>query len=196
MGCGPVMTLSKQELAPPMGPTYDTRPMPEDGSKLWPVAALADERRQVELSVPVERLVRVAELLVERVGTVQGSVALAREQGRIVADVTLDARLTLRCQRCLGPMQVVIESSSRVALLESEEEAASVPSDLETALAPEGRLRLADLVEEELLLALPAAPRHAAGQCPAAPGAEESEEESVQRPFANLGELLAKRSKH
>jgi uncharacterized protein len=189
------MALSKQELAPPRGATYDTRPMPEDGSKLWPVAVLADEQRQVELEIPVERLTRVAELLAERDGRVQGNVALGRQQGRIVADVALNAQLTLRCQRCLGPMQVAVESSSRVALVESEADSATVPPELETALAPEGRLRLADLVEEELLLALPAAPRHAEGQCPAVDGAEEDAEQTVQRPFANLGELLAGRSK-
>jgi uncharacterized protein len=169
--------------------------MPEDGSKLWPVAVLADERRRVELAIPVERFQRVAGTLADTSGTVQGSVALGREAGRIIADVALNARLTLRCQRCLGPMPMALAGSSRVALVESEEEAAGVPPEFETALAPQGRLRLADLMEEELLLALPAAPRHAAGQCPAGAGGEEDAGQ-VQRPFAGLGELLAKRPKH
>jgi uncharacterized protein len=139
----------------------------------------------------------VAGLLASRSGKVTGNVALLREGGRIIAEVVLHAELTLRCQRCLGPLPTVVDSSSRVALLESEEQAASVPPELETALAPDGRLRPADLVEEELLLALPAAPRHAAGECPAAPqGGAGDAEETVQRPFAGLGELLGKRSKH
>jgi uncharacterized protein len=93
-------------------------------------------------------------------------------------------------------MLLPIESSSRVALLESEEAAADVPPELETALAPEGRVRLADLVEEELLLAMPAAPRHP-GQCPGKKPdvAQESISQSTQRPFAGLGELLTGRSK-
>ena len=74
---------------------------------------------------------------------------------------------------------------------------AEVPPELETALAPGGRVAPAELVEEELLLALPAAPRHAEGQCPAArQEARASEASTVQRPFAHLGELLAKRSEH
>jgi uncharacterized protein len=77
-----------------------------------------------------------------------------------------------------------------VVLLESE--AGNAPPDMETALAPEGRLRLADLVEEELLLALPAAPRHPEGQCPSGQREKTQEEfaEPTQRPFASLGAML------
>lgn len=191
------MTLTKQELAPPWVHTYDTRPMPEDGAKLCNVAVLADEARRIELSIPVERLDRIAGQLARREGRVTGSVALSREQGRIIAEVALAAHLTVRCQRCLQPMLLPVESRSRVALLESEEEAEGVSPELETALAPEGRVRLADLVEEELLLAMPAAPLHPEGQCPAGrqDGTQESFAQTAQRPFADLGALLSGRSK-
>ena len=169
--------------------------MPEDGAKPVNVAVLADAGSRVELVVPVERLVRIAEHLTSRQGVVTGSVKLAREQGRIVAEVELAATLALCCQRCMQPLQLPIQCRSRVVLLENEAAAADVPPELETALAPEGRLPLAELVEEELLLALPAAPRHD-GVCP---GGEQGEAETAsqptQRPFANLGELLG-RSKH
>jgi uncharacterized protein len=173
--------------------------MPDDGSKLCSVAVLADDGRQVDLAIPLERFERIAAHLANRDGMVTGSVALSRQEGRIIADVTLAAQLTVLCQRCLKPMSLPIESSSRVALLESEEAALAVPPELETALALEGRMRLADLVEEELLLALPAAPRHE-GQCPDEERLEQLEtQESIsqptQRPFASLGELLSGRTK-
>lgn len=171
--------------------------MPEDGLSESNVAVLADADRRVQLRVPVTRLPRVIDLLAGREGDVNGSVALTREGGRIVADVAFDATLTLQCQRCLAPMTIGIEGDSRVVLVETEEAAATVPPEFETALAPQGRMRLAELVEEELLLALPAAPRHAAGDCPAAgPDAREDAAPDVQRPFASLGELLAGRSRH
>lgn len=187
-GHGPV----KQELAPQGGDTYHTRPMPEDGSRLCNVAALADEARQVELVVPLARLERIAPRLFATEGMARGSVALDREQGHVVADVNVEAVVALQCQRCLAPMTLQLAGSSRVALVESEAAAASVPAELETALAPEGRMRLADLLEEELLLALPPAPRHPEGQCPGdAPGPEmEAAVEPTQRPFASLGDLL------
>ena len=166
--------------------------MPEDGSRLCNVAALADEGRQVELAVPLARLARIAPLLLSTEGMAQGAVVLGHEQGCTVADVTAQATVSLQCQRCLQPMSLPLAGSSRVALVESEALAAEVPPEFETALAPDGRLRLADLIEEELLLALPPAPRHPAGQCPADAAVEKTVEsaEPTQRPFASLGDLL------
>ena len=165
--------------------------MPDDGLKLCNVAVLAQEARTVALAVPLNRLERVAPQLINRDGLVTGSVALAMEQGRVVAEVALAVQVELRCQRCLEPMQLAIETQSRVVLLNSAAAADDVPPEWEMALAPEGRMRLADLIEEELLLALPAAPRHE-GQCPSQRGSSEQHEfeEPTQRPFAALGELL------
>ena len=160
-------------------------------------AVLADEGRRVELAVPVKRLARIAAQLASDEGIAKANVELSREAGQIIAALEFEAGLTLRCQRCLGPMPQRLQGSSRVALVESEAAVAEVPPELETALAPAGRMALAELVEEELMLALPAAPRHAEGECPAArPEARENEAPEVQRPFANLGELLGNRSKH
>lgn len=166
--------------------------MPEDGSRLCNVAALADEARQVELAVPFARLERIAPRLLSTEGTARGRVALGREQGHVVADVSVEAQVPLQCQRCLLPVTLQLSGSSRVALVESEAAAANAPPELETALALDGRLRLADLLEEELLLALPPAPRHPEGQCPGdvVKLAPEDSAQPTQRPFAALGELL------
>ena len=58
----------------------------------------------------------------------------------------------------------------------------------ETVLAPEGKVRLIDLIEEELLLALPLVPLHEHER--ADEGDHESAAGPVQRPFERLGELL------
>lgn len=168
--------------------------MPEDGSKLCSVAVLADDQRQVELAVPLANFARLAPQLLSSEGMATGKVAFSRVQGRVIADVTLEARPEVRCQRCLGSMVLPVRSQSRVALLASESEADAVPPELEVALAPEGRMRLADLFEEELLLAVPGAPRHAEGRCPAIAGQVVAEDigEPVRRPFAELRSLLKK----
>jgi uncharacterized protein len=185
------MYLTKQGLAPHGVHTYDTRPMPDDGLKLCNVAVLAAEAKKVLLAVPLHKLVRIASQLTRHDGVVTGSVALAMDKGRVVADVEVAATLEVRCQRCLQPMPLPVEGRSQVALVGSEADAASVQAELETALAPDGRMRLADLLEEELLLALPAAPRHP-GQCPQGPDERRTEriEDAVQRPFAGLSALL------
>jgi len=137
------MYLTKQGLAPHGVHTYDTRPMPDDGLKLCNVAVLAGEARKVSLAVPLQRLERITPHLTRHEGMVTGSVALRMDKGRIVADVELAAELEVRCQRCLQAMTLPVESRSQVALVGSEADAAAVPPELETALAPDGRMRLA-----------------------------------------------------
>jgi uncharacterized protein len=172
--------------------TYDTRPMPEDGSKLCNVAVLADEERQLELAVPLADLERLAPQLAGKSGMATGRIAFSRAQGRITADVWLEALPEVRCQRCLGPMVLPVRSQSRVTLVASESEADSAAPELEVVLAPDNRIRLADLVEEELLLAMPGAPLHDEAGCPAAAGDDAPEELKgpVQKPFAELARLL------
>jgi uncharacterized metal-binding protein YceD (DUF177 family) len=72
-----------------------------------------------------------------------------------------------------------------------------VPQEVETVHAPENRIRVADLVEEELLLTLPLVPLHeSAEECQSgqdevpAPVEETEAAPDTQRPFERLGELL------
>ena len=51
-----------------------------------------------------------------------------------------------------------------MGLIAAEADASRVPEELEPVLAPEGRIRVGELVEEELLLTLPIVPLHAEGE--------------------------------
>jgi uncharacterized protein len=82
-----------------------------------------------------------------------------------------------------------------VALIFAEADAAEVPEELEPVLARSGSISAGELVEEELLLALPIVALHEElRECavpPAAPLlADEAPEHVTQRPFAGLDELL------
>jgi uncharacterized protein len=88
-----------------------------------------------------------------------------------------------------------VSSSVRMALIVAEGDAARVPEHLEPVLAAGGRISVGELVEEELLLALPIVPLHAqASDCVVPEGAPavkvEAPEQTTQKPFAQLGELL------
>jgi uncharacterized protein len=170
--------------------------MPDDGSKLRDISVLADEAAQVSIEVPVAKLARLASELADTTGTARGEIRFERRSGFAAAQVQVSARVVLVCQRCLQPMTVPLEGDSLVLLPTSEQDAERAPPDAEMLVAPEGRLRLSGLVEEELLLALPFAPLHADGEgC----GGQESEapvpatvQDDVQRPFAALGDLLGR----
>ena len=84
-----------------------------------------------------------------------------------------------------------MEGQGRAALVATPAEAERVPDTLETVLAPEYRISIRDLVEEELLLALPLVPRHEDDWlCRRHAPRHSPRTEKTQRPFGQLSELL------
>jgi uncharacterized protein len=166
--------------------------MPDDGSKLRDVLALADAAARVDLAVPVAALDRLAQQLVSAEGVATGDISFSRLRGFVRAEVRLSAKLHVVCQRCMRPFALPVQCQSEVVLVDSEEVASGVADAFETALAPGGRLRLRDLVEEELLLALPTAPRHEDMGCTGSISdrAADQVDTETQLPFSNLGKLL------
>ena len=105
----------------------------------------------------------------------------------------VQASVLLTCQRCLGPLRRVLESTSRLAFVASDE--VPVPAEREAVACDPHRLDLAALVEDELLLALPLIARHAPGEACTLPDAAAAqvvtdEPGATRRPFAGLKDLL------
>jgi uncharacterized protein len=166
--------------------------MSDGRSKLCDVSVLADAGSETEFDMQVADMERLRPVLAGPEGWVRGAVKFARDRGRPVARLHFTAQLQLRCQRCLEAMTVQMHGGSVVHLVVDEAAAQGLPEEAETLLVPEGRLLLRDLVEEDLLLSLPIAPRHESGSCGAASSsaADEDEAQQVQRPFAALEELM------
>ncbi len=168
--------------------------MSEPWSQLSDVDRLADRQAEVAFEIPLDQMPRVREQFASATGKVHGIARFRREAGFRVAELEMDGSAQLVCQRCLEPMQVPIAGSAHVALIVSENEADGVPPEFETVHVPENRVRVRDLVEEELLLTLPISPLHEdAGGCgvksePDAP--DDAPVHETQRPFEQLGELL------
>lgn len=112
---------------------------------------------------------------------------------RAVVSGEVSAELTVQCQRCLEPMVIAVDSRFELAFVRGLDEAARLPAAYEPALAEDGRVRPADLVEDELLLALPPVPLHEAGRCGARAEASVSDDQpgptSETNPFAVLAAL-------
>ncbi len=121
--------------------------------------------------------------------TVRGAVD---ERGRPVLRVRLEGSVTLVCQRCLLPFLYEIDSESEIQLAATEEELVAWDEDEGEALLAESPLDLHELLEDELLLALPYAPRHPEGVC--APGPAGTSHEDEAGPFASLAALKRKQT--
>ena len=128
---------------------------------------LAHERGVVEGSVDPHRLPRVADLLADGPASVAWRIEGTKDAlGRPAVTVVLSGSVSLTCQRCLGDFDWPIEQRSEVLLARDERELAALDagSESEVVLA-EGSLDPLTLVEDELVLALPFAPRHPEGDC-------------------------------
>ena len=79
--------------------------------------------------------------------------------------LTADAPVWLTCQRCLQPMKEPLVLDRRLRFVHGESQAEAMDAESEDDVLALGRwLDLRELVEDELLLALPLVPRHAV--CP------------------------------
>jgi len=173
--------------------------MSAGGSKLRDVEVLADEGAVVPVEIPVSELPRLLPELAEGSGVARGEMRFGRHLDTPMADVSLEATLQVTCQRCMRAMAQPVRSESRVYFPPDETAAAALPPDEETMLAPDGRLPLAEVVGEELLLALPMAPRHEDESDCDAPGAvavdREQDDEAPRRPFADLAKLMGRETR-
>ncbi|MFB1486180.1 MULTISPECIES: DUF177 domain-containing protein [unclassified Thiocapsa] len=120
-------------------------------------------------------------------------------KGRCIVTGRVRASLRLRCQRCLDEVEVPVEAPIALALIRRDEDALDLPEDLDPWMVTDERLNPMDFVEDELLLALPAIPRHPLGSCAARPIEGEETAASVgdgaagsdakRRPFEILAAL-------
>ena len=149
----------------------------------------AGNSREISGAVQFAELPRLLDMLENPQGilsyTVQGGVD---EQGTGFLDVSVAGQCTLRCQRCLNGLDYPVRIETRLllrdqatldALEDDEEEFDSILADT--------NLNVLDLLEEEILLSLPFAPKHELGACQATDGENTQREE--KNPFAVLAEL-------
>jgi uncharacterized protein len=108
--------------------------------------------------------------------------------------LSAQAPVWLTCQRCLQPFKLPLAFERRLRFVRGEAEAEALDAESEDdVLALSPWLNLRELVEDELLLALPIVPRH--DRCPQplpmAVGSEEPEGLQPERPhpFAALQAL-------
>lgn len=125
--------------------------------------------------------------------------AVDEGNGRVSVRGGIEAELPLMCQRCLEPMTQPVSVEFRLIWVRSDREAAALETE-EPLLAPDGRVNVTQLVEDELLLVAPAVPMHENVQCKAGrqnelprSGEPIPSVAKKQNPFAVLEQLKQRR---
>ena len=151
----------------------------DEGVRLQGELSDSDMPRLREFSAPGSRPAAVAvDLQFERAA--QG---VRRMQG------TIHACVEMVCQRCLKPLVVEVIAQPFLTLLQSD--AATDDGESLQVTAP---IKLRELVEDELLLAMPMIPMHAEAGCASLTKAGSVPvTEGKENPFAVLQKLSAKK---
>lgn len=125
------------------------------------LAELVTGAKRLSGSVSLAALPRLVELLENSTGTIDATLEFyGHRSGQPTARGSVDAKLDLQCQRCLEPVSVPISSTFEVTFVQSEDELGNLQQKIEPWLTDGDILELNRLVEEEVILAMPAIPVH------------------------------------
>jgi len=106
----------------------------------------------------------------------------------------VDAHLSLVCQRCLQPVAAALHFDRSFRFVADEKQAAAIDADIEEdVLVLSRNFDLVELIEDELLLALPLVPRHEVCPQPLAGPTDPVAFDERINPFDVLSELKIKR---
>jgi uncharacterized protein len=119
-------------------------------------ARAALERRGV---VSLERLPRLAQSQCSTEGLEYRLRGGRAGNGKPCLWLSVRGSMELPCQRCLDPIQIAIAIDAELQLAETVREISEADDEIDRVLASR-RMDVALLVEDEVILALPMAPRH------------------------------------
>lgn len=150
-------------------------------------------RRGFEGRLPLSSMLRLRDALVDPEGEVAFSLEFDSDALQVpYVELRVDAQLPLQCQRSLQRFLLPVQVVQRLGLLRagSDMDEAALPEGYEALQVPEdGELRPADLVEDELILAVPVVPVRPGSESVERDWPVQPDEEVRANPFSALAAL-------
>lgn len=158
---------------------------------------LARQGQVLSGDLSLARMQRLASALRDTRGSVSVRLEFDLDERRKpILRTQIDAELVLECQRCLGNCSQSVSVGTLYGLIEHESQAERLPEHYEPLLLSEEPMSPLELVEDELILALPVVPRHEDGDPACQPYALREQEDVLtettvedNNPFAVLNRL-------
>lgn len=133
------------------------------------VSDFAQRAAVMEGEIPVVALARLGEFLAKSDGSVGYRLeGVVRRDGKPSLQLHAEASLWMVCQRCLGPVEVEVDAERELVFVPEATLGDVAEEEPDSDYLPlVGRMNPTELVEDELLLTLPLAPKHSDGDCAA-----------------------------
>lgn len=164
--------------------------MPEHLPEVVDPIGLAEKGRRLVGHLSLGELDRLVPMLLCVEGQVDVDLRFER-QGRVsVVLGRVSTELSLECQCCLEPMALSVDAQVQLAVVCSVDAALALSEEYEALVVGEDRqVAVRDIVQDELLLAIPVIPQHSS--CSQVPAGSEQPERRPS-PFAALADLKLK----
>jgi len=122
--------------------------------------SLAERQGVLSGNLQLSKLTRLVGMLHSDAGSVEASLKFGQRRGALEAELTYTAAVELTCQRCLEPFRYELAGSVNVALVDAGSTLYMVPEGYEPFELTDDRLSPAELIEDELIVSMPLAPKH------------------------------------
>ena len=124
--------------------------------------SLADRGVTLSGELNIGQLTRLRGLLHSDSGSVRATLRFRqRGDGWLASEVEYRADVELICQRCLEPFRQELVESVNVVIADSDSLPETVPTGFEPFELEDARLQPAQLIEDEIIVAIPLVPKHA-----------------------------------
>jgi uncharacterized protein len=151
---------------------------------------LADKGARLTGKIELSRMPRLGSSLCDTDGTVFIDLSFSKNKGGVrYINGVLKTELSVICQRCMEPMSLVISTEVNLELINSLAAAARMPHNYEPLLVNAEPISLVELIEDELILALPLSPLHPENECGAVGLVKDVTVHATPNPFAVLSKL-------
>ena len=128
----------------------------------------AHNGRELRGLVPLAEMPRLQDILAIPEGEISYFVrGLPEKDGKPMLEVTVEGLCQLRCQRCLNGFAYPVKLVSHLLLTQAAEldEFSVDESNDVDSIAADKHLDVLNMIEDEILLSLPFAPKHPLGEC-------------------------------
>jgi uncharacterized protein len=121
---------------------------------------LADKRGALKGKIPLRSLDRLAKILANDSGTISIDLFFGREGRLAKVEGHIETVLELECQNCLEAVKWPFDCNIKLGIVTTIEQANRLPEEYEPLMVQEEKVLLKNIIEDEILLNLPAFPKH------------------------------------
>ena len=175
-----------------MRPVMETGPLP----RLVDHYKMANQAQELEGSIPLSEFARLRAGVSGDEGEVHLRLAFSKsDDNRTHVSGRASTAVTLVCQNCMSEFTLGLNAEIDAEIVADEAELSSLEDEQDGLVSAERVVALTQLVEDELMLAVPMIPRHKDADCPGnafqpVTNSEPAGSENTHRPFAGLAEAM------